>query len=74
MNLEKILKQFPVTQVLRIKDHLNGLGMTSMIAISRVRHLAAAVTDPRRYDARVAPDQALHTPEAPAGQDRPFFS
>src|SRR5262249_34347835 len=49
-----------------------GLGMSPMIAISRVRDIATGVTDPGRHDARIPAQKVLHAPEATAGQNRPL--
>jgi len=60
-------QQLPETQFLRIKDDLDGFGVTAMVAVSRVPHIAAAVAHTRRNDAGVAADQILHSPETSAG-------
>jgi peptide-methionine (R)-S-oxide reductase len=61
VDLKEILQQLPETQFLRIKDDLDGFGVTAMVAVSRVPHIAAAVAHTRRNDARVAADQIRAT-------------
>lgn len=41
MNLEEEFQQIAIADVLRIKHDLDRLGMRSMVAIGRVRHIAA---------------------------------
>jgi len=67
MNLKEELQQFSLAQLLRVKDDLDRLGMTSMIAIGGIRNITAGISDSRRDDTRVAAQQVLHTPEAAAG-------
>src|SRR5215472_7091055 len=67
VDLKEILQQLPKTQFLRLKDDLDGFRVTAMVAVSRVRHIAAAVAHTRRNDAGVAADQILHSPETSAG-------
>ena len=42
----------------------------AVVAVGRVRDVAAGVADPRREHARPLADQILHPPEAPSGEDR----
>ena len=72
MDLEKEFQQVPVAELLRIKNDLDRLGMRSVIAIRRIRDIAACIAHPCRNHARVPAQQILHTPEAAAGKDRSF--
>src|SRR4029077_6045122 len=74
VNLEEIFEQFPIREFRGIKNDLDGFRVSPMITISRVTHIAAAVTDPRRKNARVAPDQILHPPKASACQNSSYLS
>ena len=56
----------------RIEDDLDRLGMRAVIAVRRMRHVAAAVADARRHDAGQLADQVLHAPEAAARENRRF--
>jgi DNA-binding transcriptional LysR family regulator len=69
VNLEEELQQVPVRNLLRVEDDLNRLGVTAVVAVGRVRHVTAGVTDPRLEHARELPDEVLHAPEAAAGED-----
>ena len=72
MDLEKKLQNFSVTDLLRVENDLHGLGMCSVVAISRIVDIAARVSNSCCNDARLPPKQILHPPEASAGQDRTF--
>ena len=49
---------------------LDRLGVARVIAVCRVRVLAAGVAHARGYDAGLLADQILHAPEASARQNR----
>jgi hypothetical protein len=68
MNLKEELQQLPIAQLLRVKDDLDCLGMTPMIAIGSVRNITAGISNSRRDDTRVAAQQVLHAPKAATGQ------
>src|SRR5207302_3946624 len=70
VDLEEELEQVPVRGLLGIEDDLERLRVRAVVAIGRVRNVAAAVPDPRREHARSTPEEVLHAPEAPSGQDR----
>ena len=72
VDLEEELEQVAIRQPLRIEDDLDRLGMRAVIAVRRVRHVAAAVADARRDDAGQLADQVLHAPEAAARENRRF--
>jgi len=72
VDLEKEFQQFSVSDDLGIKDDFDGFRMIAVIAIGRVRHLAAAVAHPGRNHAGISPQQILHTPEAAPGKDCAF--
>src|SRR5215469_2859055 len=67
VDLKEILQELPETHFLRIKDDFDGFGVTAMVAVSRVPHIASAVAHTRRNHAGVAADQILHSPETSAG-------
>src|SRR5262249_24227553 len=56
----------------RVEDDLDCLGVRPVIAICRIRHVAAGVPDAGRDHARLFPDQVLHPPEAPTGKHGPL--
>src|SRR5918996_553729 len=56
-DLEEKLQKPPKSDGLGIKDDLDRLGMRSVIAVGRVRYVAARIADPRRDHARVAAEQ-----------------
>src|ERR1700730_825524 len=72
VDLEKEFQQLSIADDLRIKGNFNGFRMIAVIAIGRVRHLAAGVAHPGGNHAGIAAQQILHTPEAAAGKDCPF--
>src|SRR5690606_21265638 len=55
MDLEEELQQPAIAELCRIEDDLDRLGMCPVIAIGGVGHVAAGIADPRRDDARIAP-------------------
>ena len=70
VDLEEELEDVAVRGLLRVEDDLDRLRVRAVVAVRRVRDVAARVADPRRHDAGPLPDQVLHAPEAPAGEDR----
>jgi hypothetical protein len=72
VDLEEKLQELAVADFRRIEDDLDRLGVIAVVALSRIRHVAAGIADPRRYDAGHAPDQILHAPETTPGQNRAF--
>jgi hypothetical protein len=72
VDLEEELQQPAVTQHRRVEQDLDRLGVRAVIAVGRVRHVAAAVTDAGRDHARNAADQLLHAPETTAGEHCAF--
>src|SRR5262249_17812847 len=70
VNLEEELQQVAVRSLRRIEDDLDRLSVCSVLAIRRVRHVAAGVSDPGRDHARLLADQVLHPPAAPTGKHR----
>ncbi len=72
VDLEEEFQHLAIAGLRRVEDDLDRLGMGAVIAVGRVGHVAAGVADPRRQDARLAPDEVLHAPEAAAGENRPF--
>ena len=72
MNLEKELENLPIADLLRIEHDLDRFRVIAVVAISRIRHIAARVTHARGQHAGVTSQQILHTPEAATGQDGGF--
>jgi hypothetical protein len=70
VDLKEELEQVAVRGLLGIEEDLDRLGVRAVVAVRRVLDVAARVADPRREHAGPLPDQVLHPPEAPAGQDR----
>src|SRR5581483_7161038 len=64
------LEQVAVGRLLGVEDDLDRLGVRAVVAVGRVRDVAAGVADAGRDHARLLAEQVLHPPEAPAGQDR----
>src|SRR3954454_14601462 len=54
MNLEEELQQRPVTELVRIEDDLNCLGMGAAISVRRIGYVATRIADPCRDHTRVA--------------------
>jgi hypothetical protein len=74
VNLEEELQNLTVTQFDWIKDDLDRFGMGTVIAVSRVAHIAAGVADPSRYDTVIAAKEILHAPKATAGKNRSLLN
>jgi hypothetical protein len=70
VDLEEELEQLAVGELGRVEHHLDRLGVRAVIAVSGVRHVAAAVAHSGALDARQLADQVLHAPEASAREDR----
>src|SRR3546814_12936216 len=69
VDLEEELQDPPVADLLGIEDDLDALGMGAVVAVGRVRHVAAGIADAGRDDAGQLADQVLHAPEAATGQN-----
>src|SRR5204863_9965240 len=69
VDAEEELEHVAVRGALRVEDDLDRLRMAAMASVRRVRDVAAAVADSRRDHARLLPEQMLHPPEAPAGEE-----
>jgi len=72
MDLKEELQECPITDRLRIIDNLDGFSMGSVVAICRIRYVAAGVANSRGKHARVTAQQILHTPEATTCKNRAF--
>ena len=72
MDLEEERQQIPVGRLLWIEHDLDRLRVSLVAAVGGVRDLAAGVPDPRRQDAGLPPEEILHSPKAPAGENRPL--
>jgi hypothetical protein len=72
VDLEEELQQRAEIGLRRVEEDLDALRVRAVVAVRRVRHVPAGVTDPGRRDARELADQVLHPPEASARQHRPL--
>src|SRR5512133_2256104 len=70
VDLEEELEQLTVGGHLGIEDDLDRLGVGPMVAVGGVGDVTSGVAYPRRDDPWALPDQVLHPPETPSGQDR----
>src|ERR687898_1965196 len=70
VDLEEELQQVSIRDLLRVEGDLDRLGVRAVVAVRRVRDVAAGVAHPRRPNALSFPDEILHAPEAAAGKDR----
>src|ERR687898_2414252 len=70
VDLEEELQQVSIRDPHWVEDDLDRLGVRAVVAVRRVRDVAAGVAHPRRQNARSFPDEILHAPEAAAGKDR----
>jgi hypothetical protein len=72
MNLKEELQQLAIIDHTRVENDLDRFGVRPMLAVSRIRNVAAGVPDPRRDYAGIFAYQILHAPEAPTGEHRAF--
>jgi hypothetical protein len=72
VDLKEKLQQRSVIGLCRIESDFDRFGVSIVVAIGGVLHLAAGVADARRDHARLFADQVLHAPEATASQDCAF--
>src|SRR5207237_5131650 len=63
VDLEEELEQIPVRGLLGIEDDLERLRVRAVVAIGRVRNVAAAVPDPCQAHAQSTRERALPAPE-----------
>src|SRR5207244_3249225 len=70
VDLEEELQQRAIVGHCGVVDDFNGLSVRAVIAVGRMRNVAAAVTDPGRDHSRLPADQVLHAPEAAARENR----
>ncbi|VXB37234.1 hypothetical protein CURTO8I2_180079 [Curtobacterium sp. 8I-2] len=69
VDLEEELQQVPVRDPGRVEDDLDRLGVVAVVAVRRVRHVAAGVADAGADDAGTTTEELLRSPEASAGED-----
>jgi len=72
MDLKEKLEQPPIADLPRIKNDLDRLGVSAVIAVRGVGNVAARVANPRADHARVASEQILHSPKAATREHRTF--
>src|SRR5262249_14144371 len=70
VDLEEELQHVPIRGLLGVEDDLDRLRVCAVVSVGRVRNLAAAVPHARRENAGSPPEEILHPPEAPSGEDR----
>src|SRR5262249_44323872 len=70
VDLEEELEQVPIGDLLRVEDDLDRLGVAFVIAVGRVRNVAARVAHARGENAGPLPEEVLHSPETPTGENR----
>src|SRR5205814_1892970 len=70
VDLEEEFEELSVRDSLGIEDDLERLRVTVMVAVGRIRNVAAGVADPCRNDAGSLPKEILHSPETSSGKDR----
>src|SRR6516162_1244276 len=64
VDLEEILQDASVARLCCIEDDFDPLRMSTMVAVGRVRSVAASIADASRDNAGKLADQVLHPPEA----------
>ena len=69
VDLEEELEQIPVRGLLGIEADLDRLRVHVVVAVGRVGNLSPRVSDPRGENARSLPEEILHPPEAPSGEN-----
>ena len=69
MDLEEVLQNPPIACYLGIEDDLVGLSMGAVIAVGRIRHVPAGISDAGLNDAGQLADQVLNAPEATTSQN-----
>src|SRR5262249_20979238 len=72
VDLEEVFQDPPVTDLLGIKGDLDALGMGAVVAVGRIRNVAARIAHTGLHDAGYLADQILHAPEAAASEDCAF--
>src|ERR671916_1251839 len=72
VNLEKEFQQPAVAYLRGVEDDFDRFGMCAVVAIRRVRHVAAGVANARRNHTILAANEILHSPEAAAGEHCAF--
>src|SRR3546814_2825756 len=60
VDLEEVLQDAPVARLRCIEDDFDPLRMSAMIAVGRVRGVAASIADASRDNAGKLADQVLH--------------
>src|SRR4029453_4657426 len=70
VDLEEELEQLPVGDPLRVEDDLDRFGVRPVIAVGRVRNIAAAVANASGKNPGPLPEKILHPPEASTGENR----
>src|SRR5215510_3671732 len=73
VNLEKEFQQPAVAYLRGVEDNFDRFGMCAVVAIRRVRHVAAGVANARRNHTIMAANEILHSPEAAACEHCAFL-
>src|SRR5262249_35441458 len=72
VNLKKEFQHPAVAYLRGVEDNFDRFGMCAVVAIRRVRHVAAGVANARRNHTIMAANEILHSPEAAAGEHCAF--
>ena len=72
MDLKEELEQSAITDLVRVENDLDRLGVRPVIAIRRVRNVATGVSDSRGDHSWITSYEILHAPKAAASQHRTF--
>jgi hypothetical protein len=65
VDLEEIFQDASVARLRCIEDDFDPLRMSTMVAVGRVRSVAASLADASRDNAGKLPDQVLHPQKHP---------
>src|SRR5262245_58067017 len=72
VDLEEVFQDPSVTDLLGIEGDLDAFGMGAVVAIGRIRNVAAGIAHTALHDAGHLAGQILHAPEAAASEDCAF--
>jgi hypothetical protein len=72
VNLEEEFEQRSIADDLRIEHDFDRFCMCAVVAVGRIRNIAAAVADTRGQDTAHLADQILHAPETASRKYRAF--
>src|ERR1700753_497061 len=73
MYLKEEFEQFAIAQLCRVKDNLDCLSMSSMVAVGGIGNVAAGISYPAGNDPRIAAQPVLHSLKTATSQNRFFL-